>query len=121
MNPKKFNPANLEPTDLKEDEDGKYFVTFDPLDGSSNIDSNITIGTIFCIYKVDNKNLKTMILGDVIVASGYCLYGGSTQLVLGDKNNGVNLYVMDRINNNFQYVNYGNNIADDWYLIDEQK
>lgn len=50
--------------------DGKYMVAFDPLDGSSNIDCNATIGTIFGIY----ENLK-------IIGAGYCLYGGSTQFI----------------------------------------
>ena len=49
---------------------GKYMVAYDPLDGSSNIDCNATIGTIFGIY----EDLK-------IIGAGYCLYGGSTQLV----------------------------------------
>ena len=50
--------------------DGKYMVAYDPLDGSSNIDCNATIGTIFGIY----EDLK-------IVGAGYCLYGGSTQFI----------------------------------------
>lgn len=77
---------------------GNYLIAFDPLDGSSNIDSNITIGTIFCIYKVDKKPLNNIIIGESIVSAGYCLYGGSTQLILADKVNDVNLYVMDKIN-----------------------
>uniref|UniRef100_A0A6C0M126 fructose-bisphosphatase n=1 Tax=viral metagenome TaxID=1070528 RepID=A0A6C0M126_9ZZZZ len=86
--------------------DGKYLVAFDPLDGSSNIDSNITIGTIFCIYKLDNNSLDKIILGKSIVSAGYCLYGGSTQLILADKNNGVNLYVMNKTQNSnkFKYI-----------------
>jgi len=85
---------------------GNYLVAFDPLDGSSNIDSNITIGTIFCIYKLDNNSLDKIILGKSIVSAGYCLYGGSTQLILADKNNGVNLYVMNKTQNSnkFKYI-----------------
>ena len=57
-------------------EDGKYLVSFDPLDGSSNIDSNILVGTIFCVFEyVNDEQLKD---GSNIVMSGYSLYGGST-------------------------------------------
>ena len=74
---------------------GKYLVAFDPLDGSSNIDCNITIGTIFAIYSLqDNDDICSIILGETIVSAGYCLYGGSTQLIIADKNNGVNLSLL---------------------------
>jgi fructose-1,6-bisphosphatase I len=77
----------------------KYIVTFDPLDGSSNIDANVTIGSIFGIYKrvtTDEPNVEKDLLqkGENIVASGYCVYGSSTQLVLCiDKK--VNGYTLD--------------------------
>ena len=64
---------------------GEFLVTFDPLDGSSNIDSNITIGTIFGIFV--EENIKSVPLGKSIVAAGYCLYGGSTQLIYTKKSN----------------------------------
>ncbi len=64
----------------------KYIVHFDPLDGSSNIDANISIGTIFSIYKrITRKGPGTM--EDVLqpgynqVAAGYVVYGSSTILV----------------------------------------
>ena len=73
---------------------GKYFVSFDPLDGSSNIDSNITTGTIFGIYLKDNIENKT--LGDSIVAAGYCLYGGTTELIFTyNNNNSILHYFLD--------------------------
>ena len=59
-------------------ESGSYLVSFDPLDGSSNIDSNTSIGTIFGIYNKSPFNNKAR---DCIVSSGYCLYGNSTQFV----------------------------------------
>jgi fructose-1,6-bisphosphatase I len=63
-------------------DNGDYIVAFDPLDGSSNIEFNITTGTIFGIYKLDeNKKIKS---GHDIVLSGYCLYGGITQFVHTD-------------------------------------
>lgn len=62
--------------------DAKYLVCFDPLDGSSNIDVNITVGTIFAIYKYSsNREIKS---GRDIVMAGYCLYGGSTQFIVSD-------------------------------------
>lgn len=58
---------------------GSYFVSFDPLDGSSNIDSNITTGTIYCVFKYNNNNeIKN---GRQIVMAGYSVYGGSTLIV----------------------------------------
>ena len=68
------------------------------LDGSSNIDVNITTGTIFAIYKFKDGKIQS---GRNIVAAGYCLYGGSTQLVLADEK-GVNMYQL--INNNFEII-----------------
>ena len=58
-------------------ENGNYLVCFDPLDGSSNIDVNVTIGTIFGIYKINETTKK-----NDIICSGYCLYGTQTQFVL---------------------------------------
>jgi fructose-1,6-bisphosphatase I len=65
---------------------GKYVVLFDPLDGSSNIDSNASVGTIFSVYRrVSMEGRGTM--ADVLqpghrqVAAGYVLYGSSTMLV----------------------------------------
>lgn len=66
----------------------KYIMVFDPLDGSSNIDVNVTIGTIFSIYKrIDPKSDEPADVEDVIqpgykqVTAGYALYGSSTILV----------------------------------------
>lgn len=78
---------------------GEYMVCFDPLDGSSNIDVNITTGTIFAIYRLQNGVVKN---GRNIVAAGYCLYGGSTQLIIANQEK-VNMYQL--INNQFQSIN----------------
>jgi len=63
-----------------------YCVVFDPLDGSSNIDCAVSIGTIFGIYKTTQGStgaLKDVLRkGSEMVAAGYCLYGSSTVLVL---------------------------------------
>ena len=67
---------------------GSYLVCYDPLDGSSNIDVNITTGTIFAVYKYENNIIKD---GHNIVMSGYCLYGGALQYVIA-KDNMVSMY-----------------------------
>ena len=67
--------------------DAKYVVAIDPLDGSSNIDVNISVGTIFSIYKRVTKPGKIFSMEDFLqpgvnqVAAGYVLYGSSTMLV----------------------------------------
>jgi fructose-1,6-bisphosphatase I len=67
------------------DEAAKYIVAFDPLDGSSNIDANVTIGSIFGIWKKQGEKFEKSDLlqrGDNLVASGYCVYGSSTQMII---------------------------------------
>jgi fructose-1,6-bisphosphatase I len=77
---------------------GKYCVCFDPLDGSSNIDCGVSIGTIFGIYMIKDKDNVT--LDDVLqpgtdmLAAGYCMYGSSCTLVLST-GNGVNGFTLD--------------------------
>lgn len=80
---------------------GKYVMTFDPLDGSSNIDVDITIGTIFSLYKRKNPELRTdgsvedfLQPGTNQVAAGYALYGSSTILVY-TTGNGVSVFCLD--------------------------
>ncbi|QRV72487.1 fructose-1,6-bisphosphatase I [Ceratobasidium sp. AG-Ba] len=77
---------------------GKYCVVFDPLDGSSNIDAGVNIGTIFGIYKVKEGSKGTIddVLrpGSEMVAAGYTMYGSSANLVL-TMGNGVNGYTLD--------------------------
>jgi len=78
---------------------GKYIVAMDPLDGSSNIDVNASIGTIFSIYKrldLDREVNDADIFqkGRNIVAGGYIIYGSSTMLVFST-GNGVNGFTLD--------------------------
>ena len=83
-----------------EDCQGKYIVLFDPLDGSSNIDVNVSIGTIFSIYKVSDDHEGPVSVEAALqpgrdqVAAGYVVYGSSTILVYttGD---GVNGFTLD--------------------------
>ncbi|HYK82944.1 MAG TPA: class 1 fructose-bisphosphatase [Gemmatimonadales bacterium] len=66
---------------------GKYVLLYDPLDGSSNIDVNVSIGTIFSIHRRVTKRTDPASLADCLqagkkqVAAGYILYGSSTMLV----------------------------------------
>lgn len=70
---------------------GEYFVFLDPLDGSSNIDVNISIGTIFSIYHAGDQLLQK---GNTQVAAGYILYGSSVMFVY-TCGNGVNGFTLD--------------------------
>jgi len=78
----------------------KYVVVFDPLDGSSNIDVNVSVGTIFGIYRrvsdPDGPVTKEDFLqkGTELVAAGYVLYGTSTLLVY-TTGRGVNGFTLD--------------------------
>jgi len=84
---------------------GEYLLMFDPLDGSSNIDVNVSIGTIFSVLKksegsagvTDQDFLQP---GSSQVAAGYCVYGPQTTLVLtvGD---GVVMFTLDREQGSF--------------------
>lgn len=78
----------------------KYVVMFDPLDGSSNIDVNVSIGTIFSVYKRVSELGKPCISADFLqagsrqVAAGYVIYGSSTMLVYATRR-GVNGFTLD--------------------------
>lgn len=78
---------------------GKYIVAMDPLDGSSNIDVNVSVGTIFSIYRRKTKNGPATVddflqYGSDQVAAGYIVYGSSTMLVY-TTGNGVNGFTLD--------------------------
>lgn len=79
---------------------GKYLLVFDPLDGSSNIDVNVSVGTIFSILRcpkgVDNPTAADFLQpGTEQVCAGYALYGPSTMMVL-TTGNGVNGFTLDQ-------------------------
>ncbi|BBI98338.1 fructose-1,6-bisphosphatase class 1 [Ferrigenium kumadai] len=79
---------------------GKYLLTFDPLDGSSNIDVNISVGTIFSILRcpegITNPTADDFMQpGTKQVCAGYALYGPNTMLVI-TSGNGVNGFTLDR-------------------------
>jgi fructose-1,6-bisphosphatase I len=84
---------------------GEYLLLFDPLDGSSNIDVNVSIGTIFSVLKKpEGQNAVTeadfLQAGHAQVAAGYCVYGPQTSLVMtvGD---GVAMFTLDREQGSF--------------------
>lgn len=84
---------------IKSSKDAKYVVIFDPLDGSSNIDVNVSIGTIFAIYRRisdggDCEERDFLQDGVEQVAAGYILYGSSTMLVY-TTGQGVNGFTLD--------------------------
>ncbi len=78
----------------------KYVVMFDPVDGSNNIDVNISIGTIFGVYKRISKQGESCNKNDFLqsgikqVAAGYIVYGSSTMLVYATRR-GVNGFTLD--------------------------
>ena len=78
---------------------GKYLVLFDPLDGSSNIDNNMTVGTIFSILRCEEG--IDPVLDDFLrpgheqVCAGFVLYGPATQLIL-TTGKGVNAFTLDQ-------------------------
>jgi fructose-1,6-bisphosphatase I len=88
---------------------GEYLLLFDPLDGSSNIDVNVSIGTIFSVLKKPEaaspnhagvEEADFLQAGNKQVAAGYCVYGPQTTLVLtvGD---GVAMFTLDREQGSF--------------------
>jgi len=89
---------------------GKYVVAMDPLDGSSNIDVNVSIGTIFSIFKRQSPVGTEVSEADFLqpgknqFAGGYVLYGSSTQLVF-TFGNGVHIFILDPNTGDFMLTN----------------
>jgi fructose-1,6-bisphosphatase I len=87
------------------DPDGKYLVSFDPLDGSSNTEINSLIGTIFSIthapqWMKPNDPSAFLQPGTQMVAAGYVLYGPSTMLVM-TTGRGTHIYTLDKTHGGF--------------------
>ena len=96
---------------------GEYLLLFDPLDGSSNIDVNVSIGTIFSVLKKPDGSAGVseadfLQAGKQQVAAGYCVYGPQTTLVLtvGD---GVAMFTLDREQGSFVLTQDGVQIPED--------
>ena len=84
---------------------GEYLLLFDPLDGSSNIDVNVSIGTIFSVLKKPEGHVAVqeadfLQAGSSQVAAGYCVYGPQTTLVM-TVGNGVAMFTLDREQGSF--------------------
>lgn len=77
---------------------GKYLLVFDPLDGSSNIDVNVSVGSIFSILRAPQTGAVSehdfLVPGTEQVAAGYAIYGPATMLVLS-VGNGVNGFTLE--------------------------
>ena len=106
---------------------GKYVLVFDPLDGSSNIDTNVTIGTIWGLYKrLDPNSESCGSVEDLIqpgykqVAAGYALYGSSTVMVY-TTGQGVNMFTYDPTIGEFILINENVKIPDhsSFYSVNE--
>lgn len=77
----------------------RYAVVCDPIDGSSNLDAGVSVGTIFGIFKLkegaEGRKEDLLLPGTELVASGFTMYGASAQLVLTMKGGTVNGFTMD--------------------------
>ncbi len=95
---------------------GDYLLLFDPLDGSSNIDVNVSIGTIFSILKKPNPNapLTTadfLQAGRTQVAAGYVVYGPQTTLAIS-LGEGVDVFTLDAVSGEFLLIKQGVQISE---------
>jgi fructose-1,6-bisphosphatase I len=77
---------------------GKYCVAFDPLDGSSNIDCNVSTGTIFSVWEMTHTGPASaadiLRSGREMISAGYCAYGSATELII-TYGHGVQRYTLD--------------------------
>lgn len=90
---------NTSAIEVEVEKRGKYIICFDPLDGSSNIDCLVSVGSIFGIYKKPDEVKEPMVAnvlqpGKNLVAAGYALYGSATTIVLSI-GHGVNGFTYD--------------------------
>jgi len=90
---------NEEPIIVPPEKAGKYCVAFDPLDGSSNIDCNVSVGTIFSVYEKTkgggtvNDLLRS---GEHCVCAGYCTYSSAVELVYTFRGGSVEGFCLDQ-------------------------
>merc|ERR550532_152574 len=88
---------------------GPFCVAFDPLDGSSNIDCNVSVGSIFSVYRRKSAMAEQATTADImrpgtdIIVSGYCMYGAATELVL-TYGKGVQRFALDPAIGEFLFV-----------------
>lgn len=84
----------------KAGDEAKFLVVFDPLDGSSNVDVNVSVGSIFSVYKDIAGALNFLQPGTAQLAAGYALYGPCTMLVI-TIGNGVQGFTLDTATQEF--------------------
>lgn len=88
-----------DPIIIPEGKRGKYCVAFDPLDGSSNIDCNVSVGTIFSVYEVQEGSKGTvddlLRSGEHCVCAGYVAYSSAVELVFTFKGGHVHGFCLD--------------------------
>ncbi len=99
----------------KHKKNGQYLLLFDPLDGSSNVNVNISVGTIFSILKSPSKKPELADFlqpGSAQICAGYALYGTSTMLVL-TTGNGVNGFTLDSESGEFYLTHPNMQLAED--------
>lgn len=84
---------------FKENPKARYAVVCDPIDGSSNLDAGVSVGTIFGIFRLAENSTgeekELLMAGSELVASGFTMYGASAQLVITMKGSTVNGFTMD--------------------------
>jgi fructose-1,6-bisphosphatase I len=91
---------------IEHPEQGEYVVVFDPLDGSSNLDVNVSVGTIFSIYRRDADRGTKKAVDEVLepgtkqIAAGYAVYGSSTVLIY-TTGRGVHGFTLDTVSGTF--------------------
>jgi len=107
-----------DPIEVPAQERGEYLLMFDPLDGSSNIDVNISVGTIFSVLKAPKGNKETPEFDDYLQkgveqkAAGFVVYGPSTVFVL-TTGNGVHMFTLDSTIGEFVLTTEGVAIPED--------
>jgi len=88
---------------------GPFCVAFDPLDGSSNIDCNVSVGSIFSVYRRTSPDDKPATVKDILrpgsecIAAGYSMFGAATELVI-TYGQGVHRFALDRAIGEFLFV-----------------
>lgn len=90
---------NEEPIIVPQDKRGKFCVAFDPLDGSSNIDCNVSVGTIFSVYEKKEGSDGTvedlLRSGAECLCAGYCVYSSAVELVFTFRGQDVHGFCLD--------------------------
>jgi len=98
-----------EPIVIPEDRAGPFCVAFDPLDGSSNIDCNVSVGSIFSVYRRNSARGTKARTEDILrpgtemIAAGYCMFGAATELVI-TYGKGVQRFALDPAIGEFLFV-----------------